>query len=675
VFGTSHFSRKALVISFACVAIGLAATMSVTAQQTAGVVDSATSVGLRPRLSAAEISTFLPARGAFTFPSPYGTQGVRLTNASDCGGADCVQPVGYSYWHNVNNHAGSDTMLIMLGLERRRGGGGPTLFSYNKNTGETRNVGPIFPADSPHSWGTGEGWYFSGTRPSTIYLNDGPQMLRYDVSSRALETVFDVRTAFGNDKYLWQMHSSNDDRVHSAALRHNSTYEMLGCIVFGDARQPQLFAKKGDFDECQIDKSGRFLVIKENLDGKNGEDNRIIDLQSGREQVLLDPNGAAGHSDLGYGVMLAEDNFNAQPGAVRRWALGNNMQGGQPATQGGQGTLVYQLANWNSGLGHVAFGNARADVPIEQQMACASNANRQDLPRVNEIVCFRLDGSLDTLVVAPNLTDLNASGGGSDDYAKMPKGNIDVTGEYFIWTANAGTSRLDAFVVRIPAGQIGSTPAPSPTPTPAPTPTPTPAPTPTPTPAPAPSPSGGEAVRWTSLVNVAANGGTITKVSGCGGCPDAGALSEQRVGTGGSLSFVASNHGLRFVGLGSGTAATDAADIRFALRLQNGTAEVREVGSYRSETSYAIGDVFTISVQAGQVVYSKNGSPFYTSPAQINSSLVVDATLFDAGATVTDARVVTGSSGTSAATATTAGPASGSAAMTLGGAARRRRPR
>ena len=30
----------------------------------------------------------------------------------------------------------------------------------------------------------------------------------------------------------------------------------------------------------------------------------------------------------------------------------------------------------------------------------------------------------------------------------MPKGNLDVTGEYFIWTANAGSPRLDAYIVR-----------------------------------------------------------------------------------------------------------------------------------------------------------------------------------------------------------------------------------
>ena len=54
------------------------------------------------------------------------------------------------------------------------------------------------------------------------------------------------------------------------------------------------------------------------------------------------------------------------------------------------------------------------------------------------------------LVVAPTLSSLDASGGGPTDYTKLPKGNIDPTGEYFIWTANAGTSRLDAYLVRLP---------------------------------------------------------------------------------------------------------------------------------------------------------------------------------------------------------------------------------
>ena len=94
---------------------------------------------------------------------------------------------------------------------------------------------------------------------------------------------------------------------------------------------------------------------------------------------------------------------------------------------------------------------------------------------------------MQTLIVAPNLTDLNAAGGG-DDYSKLPKGNIDITGEYFIWTANMGTNRQDAFIVRIPQTKLGVSPslpvpsAPSPVaPTPA---EPEPAPS---TPAPASS--------------------------------------------------------------------------------------------------------------------------------------------------------------------------------------------
>jgi hypothetical protein len=67
----------------------------------------------------------------------------------------------------------------------------------------------------------------------------------------------------------------------------------------------------------------------------------------------------------------------------------------------------------------------------------------------NEIVCFRLNGSNTRLVVAPVMTDLNAGGGG-DDYSKTPKGNVDVTGKYFLWTSNFGSDRLDAFLVKVP---------------------------------------------------------------------------------------------------------------------------------------------------------------------------------------------------------------------------------
>jgi hypothetical protein len=545
-----------------------------------------------------------------------------------------VHPAGYSYWRNINNHAGSDTMLVVLGLDRRKGGGGPTLFSYGKTTGETRNLGPLFAADSPYSWSTGEGWYFSATQPNTLYMNDGPRMLGYDVQTRTLDTVYDVSAQFGNDKYIWQMHSSNDDRVHSATLRQDGTYEMLGCLVYQQGAGARFFPKVGDFDECQIDKSGRWLVIKENVDGVYQEDNRIIDLHGGTEHVLFDQNGAAGHSDVGFGYMLAEDNFHGQPGAVRLWRFGMDMQGGQPAASvPGQGALVYQLTSWVSGLGHIAHGNARDGDP-RGQMACSSNANRVDLARVNEIVCYRLDGSLSALIVAPNMSDLNAPGGGSDDYSKLPKGNLDVTGEYFIWTANAGTDRLDAFVVRIPQAKLSGDgvvePPPSSDPIPAPSPPPTSS---------GPS-SVSEPVRWTSLVNTTANGGTLRKTGGCSGCPDAGALSEQQITSGGGVEFAASEAGtLRVVGLGVGSPGTEPAEIGFALRLQGGVAEVREAGVYKTDVRFAAGDLFRIAVAGGTVQYSRNGSVFYSSAGRAEHPLRVDTSLYDAGAALNNATI------------------------------------
>ena len=224
------------------------------------------------------------------------------------------------------------------------------------------------------------------------------------------------------------------------------------------------------YDECQIDKSGRWLVIKEKLgtDPSSEVDDRIIDLQTGKERDLLDRNGAGGHSDTGFGYMVASDNHNPLPGAVRLWDFNLDVEGGEPvASVAGQGTLIFQTTSWDADVGHVAFGNAQAGVPIRQQYVCSANASRKPVSRANEILCYRLDGSLDILVVAPNLTSLDASGGGKDDYSKLPKGNLDVTGEYYIWTGNAGTNRLDAYIVRIPKGKLaGGASLPSPAPTP-----------------------------------------------------------------------------------------------------------------------------------------------------------------------------------------------------------------
>jgi hypothetical protein len=433
---------------FTCLALATPCDVSAA---TGGLIENPANSSNRTPYSQQQIENFLPDKGSFTFPAPYNTQAVRLTNADDCAGNDCIDYVGYSYWNNTNNHRGKDTMLIFVGMDRNNGGAGPTLLQYNKVTDQVDNLGPLFDSSSAFSWASGEGWYFSDTMPTALYVNSDSRLFRYDVITKTFTTVFDAAAHFGQGYTIWQMHSSADDRVHSATLHSGPNYATVGCMVYReDTKQYSYFPRKGDFDECQIDKSGKWLLIKENVDGQDGEDNRIINVDTGQERVLLDRAGAAGHSDMGYGYMVAADNFARNANTQKLWRFDANPLVGE---------TVYFNNDWSvSSPAHVSHSNASPSVAPEQQHVCGSSANRGDSAEANEIVCFSLDGTNQTVVVAPVMTNLDASGGG-DDYAQYPKGNLDVTGQYFIWTSNMGGNRLDAFLVKIPTQLLhGGTP-------------------------------------------------------------------------------------------------------------------------------------------------------------------------------------------------------------------------
>jgi hypothetical protein len=449
-----------------CIAAFLIAGVAGT-QSSGGFIERADTKVVRPRLTVSEIASFVPSkRGKFRFPPPYNTEAIRITTPADCGGKDCVSHVGYSYWMNINNHVGSDTMLIFLGLDRRQGGTGPTLFSYNKVTDEVKNLGPLFDGASRFSWSGGLDWYFSATQPTKLYLTDeSARLYRYDVKTKTFETVFDAAAKFGFDKDVTQTHSSSDDRVHSATLRckkpgcsdgtHTAVAdeEMLGCLVYNETkRQFSYYPRKQKFDECQIDASGRWLLILEKVQAADPDsiDNVVVDLETGKQRTILSnqhkvsgaAHGAISHLDMGYGYMIGADNS---------YRLGNAKVLYKFADDPLAGKLVYYNGDWNAPApNHISSRNSAPDLPPEQQYACGSGASKNSGPRANEIICFTLNGSLDVLVVAPVMTDLNVSAR-CDDYCLQPKGNLDVTGRYFIWTTNMGGQRLDAFLVKVPA--------------------------------------------------------------------------------------------------------------------------------------------------------------------------------------------------------------------------------
>jgi len=432
-----------------------------------GLMEKAGSPVLRARFTAAQIQAFLPADGAkgkFTFPAPYNSEAVRLTNTGDCeGGADCVWYVGYSYWRNTNNHVASDEMYIFLGTDTNRGGSGPTLVRYNKITDDVTNLGPLFDENSPYHWATGEGWYFSATQPTKLYayLVGWSQLRRYDIAMRQ----FDATPALDLDAcprpavcpldaaFLTQPHSSDDDLVHSATVQ-NTDWRRVGCVVYGPSGFQYYPTPDGySFDECHIDKSGRWLML---LEGRpdGARINRVVDTQTFEQTIVDAADGALGHLDMGYGYAVGADNYN--PFANGTILLKFPVISAQRPI----GPVLHYNKRWDiAAANHVSHGNAAAGAAPESQYACGSNASRMP-DMADEIVCFSLDagrdadGSLDVLVVGQVMTDLDAAGGGGGEYEKRPKGNLDVTGRYFIWTTNAGGGRLDAFIVKIPAERL-----------------------------------------------------------------------------------------------------------------------------------------------------------------------------------------------------------------------------
>jgi len=359
-------------------------------------------------------------------------------------------------------------MYIFLGLDVNRGGGGPTLIRYDKGTDAVQNMGPLFAPGTAHYLSTGEGWYFSAKAPNKLYtlLVGDTKLRRYHILTRQFDPVPAMDLAScprptvcpSPAAYLTQAHSSDNDLVHSATVQ-NKDWNRLGCLVSRGGRYAYFAPQPGSaIDECHIDKSGRWLILLE-VRENGSQINRVVDLQNGGITVIEDADGALGHLDTGHGYAVGADNFDAYPNAtiLVKFPLKDPHR---PI-----GPVVHYNKRWDiSAANHIAHGNATSGLAAGSPYACGSNASRVP-DMADEIVCFSLDpnlnadGSLDVLVVGQVMTDLDAAGGqdgDNDDYEQLPKGNLDVTGRYFIWTSNVGGNRLDAFLVKIPAERLGA---------------------------------------------------------------------------------------------------------------------------------------------------------------------------------------------------------------------------
>ena len=161
---------------------------------------------------------------------------------------------------------------------------------------------------------------------------------------------------------------------------------------------------------------------------------------------------------------------------------------------------------------------------------------------------------------------------------------------------------------------------------------------------PPPSP-GGTPVVWTPAPGVAVSGNNLIKTAPTT-TADVGTVSAQSLASGdGSVAFaVGETNTARMLGLSRPDSDRSWRTLDFSFYLlADQRLAIYERGAYRGYFgTYFPGDVLRVSVASGVVRYRRNDSVIYTSPVAPSFPLVVEAWLYNAGATLTDV-AVTGS--------------------------------
>lgn len=305
---------------------------------------------------------------------------------------------GYSYWPQAWM-LDDNLLYVFCGHADEH----VRFFRVDVHTGSVLRLGSLIPYT-----GTGEGW--SWDRHGRMLLIDGPRLRRVDPFTGEDEILCDI-SALYPDCDLWQAHSSDDGTVHSATLRRitdSGAYEKIATVVYRNGWLPP-FTARGVLDESQIDHTGRYLLIKED------DDNRIIDLETGDETRLVNEDGALGHSDMGDGFAVGEDD---RIGGCVWMNLANPIADRH---------LLYPT--WN--MGHIAV---RGDTCV---VADATRINRVALDRsgISPLIEHGM-------VVPPNTPKEELY-----NYQVFP--NLDHTGRVVTYMSNAA-GRMDLYLCVLP---------------------------------------------------------------------------------------------------------------------------------------------------------------------------------------------------------------------------------
>ena len=332
---------------------------------------------------------------------------------------EIVLPRNYAYWQNINAHRNMPNMLVFVGTDR-----GPFLYSINKISLDVRPLGPLFDEGHFLQNSTAEGFYWSAFDPYMLYCNDDDYLYRWHIDSKSIHPIAyagDVVDDLGMSTpiALRQWHSSFDENVHSASVLEvtaEGSWPKITTIVYHEnLHRYTQYPAQGVLDESQVDKSGNWLLIKED------DDHRLVNLVTSSTVTMADEDGAVGHSDNGFNYAVGADNW----GQLAQWRLHNFVDG--------TSRVIYECP-WDAQVLHVSHCNAQLLLP-ERQFVLGSGT----CPSLMKIY---LDGVTPAVEVAPSMTV-------GSDYDSLPKASLDPYGTFAFWIRFDG-SRYDAFITRVP---------------------------------------------------------------------------------------------------------------------------------------------------------------------------------------------------------------------------------
>jgi hypothetical protein len=331
--------------------------------------------------------------------------------------------VHYSYWPSFN--ANSTRFHITCD-------GQPRLYGFDPVNFRTLGKEALFTTTPDGSVPVSEDAIWSATNPDVIYAHDFNSLWSYNVASKAYTRVANLAALLGGGHKVWQMSMSADDDVF-AWTEEDASYAFAGYLVFRRSQNAIVYrVSTTQLDEVQIDKSGRYLVVKTGLESSQGQIRvKVVDLTLGTVADLTNgaPDYACGHSDNGYGAVVGADNWN------------NTVQYRSLATSHAYTPLLAFGNDWTQAIHLSALASNEGWVLVSSYSGAGVGAG----PFHREIYQVATDGSQRVRRLAHHRSLYGS-------YYDSPRANINRDGTFAAFTSNwGGSGRRDAFILKIPA--------------------------------------------------------------------------------------------------------------------------------------------------------------------------------------------------------------------------------